>query len=109
MELQIRYIEKESHLLWWFRKKFFLNIALLFENLEKASSKKEANLLVNTPCTQFREVLVFLPSGLKSCINVKDWLKFLDTPFTGQTLMPFSLLFVLFDYWILKIKYKITV
>lgn len=37
------------------KKIFFKNIALLFENLEKASSKKEANLLINTPCTQFWE------------------------------------------------------
>ena len=80
---------------------FFFNIALLFENLEKASSKKEASLFINTPCTQFWEVLAFFPSGLRNCINVKDWQKFLDIPFTGQTSMPFSLLF---DQWILKIN-----
>ena len=43
------------------KKNFFFNIALLFEKLEKASSKKEANLFINTPCTQFGEVLAFFP------------------------------------------------
>lgn len=59
---------------------FFFNIALLFEKLEKASSKKEANLFINTPCTQFWGVLAFFPWGVRNCINVKDWQKFLDTP-----------------------------